>query len=152
MSRHHRNNHSHSHERGSSKIVRQVYIKIILFYFLWAVMGLFVCLMFDNKPTLTDAKFSEMNFIQQLFICVFKYFLNFPLGISNWFTNRYILTTYLFFVPDSLFIAWVFFKINPHHKKADKILNFILVIMFLLMLVYTILALIFSLNFGIQIR
>jgi len=154
MSRNHKSKHRHSHNHGKGgidKTTRQVYWKILLFYFLVAILGLLACLIFDNKPTVSDAEFAGMDFMQQAVIIVFRFFLNFPLGISNWFSNNYAATTYLFFIPDSLLITWLLLKIFPHKSRIDKVLNFVLAIMIILMLIFAVISLLSDVHLGIRI-
>jgi len=145
MGRHHRKKHTHTYTSGStSSIIRRIYWKVLLFYFLVAVMGLLNCLIFNDKLTVSDSEFSRMDFLQKTVTYIFKFFLNFPLGIENWFSNNYIATTYLFFVPDSLFITWLLLKTSTHYRRIDKILNFVIVIMFFVMFLISLISIIYA--------
>jgi len=41
---------------------------------------------------------------------LYKFVLNFPISIFNWFTNKFLFTTTYFFIPNSIVITFLLMK------------------------------------------
>ena len=68
------------------------------------------------------------SIIQTIYFYTYKIALNLPFGFINWFSEKYLWSTILFVIPDSLFMAWLLAKIYPSEKKnISKVIYYALI-------------------------
>ena len=68
------------------------------------------------------------SIIQIIYFYTYKIALNLPFGFINWFSEKYLWSTILFVIPDSLFMAWLIAKIYPSEKKnISKAIYYVLI-------------------------
>jgi hypothetical protein len=59
----------------------------------------------------------SMTMVQIVYFYLYKYFLNFPFGALNWFSDKRLYSTLFFLIPNSIFIGWLIAKFFPSDKK-----------------------------------
>ncbi len=64
-----------------------------------------------------SANGSDVTMLQIICFFTFKIILNIPFGFINWMSDKYLWTTVLFLIPNSLFMAWLVAKLYPAEKK-----------------------------------
>jgi hypothetical protein len=70
----------------------------------------------------------QLNLFEIVVYVFYQYVLNFPLSIFNWFTEKYLYTTYYFILPNSLAFAWLVSVLLPYKKKEiNKVLLWVLI-------------------------
>ena len=70
----------------------------------------------------------NMSIIQVIYFYTYKFVLNIPFGFINFLSDKYIWTTSIFVLPDSIFMAWLFAKIYPSDKKnISKFIYYVLI-------------------------
>ena len=83
---------------------------------------------FDFVKGTTEFSNRQLNLFEIVVYVFYQYVLNFPLSIFNWFTEKYLYTTYYFILPNSLVVAWLVSILLPYRKKEmNKILFWVLI-------------------------
>ena len=85
---------------------------------------------FENFSLLSGEGYAQNDFgpFKILTVLFYQYVLNFPLSFFNWFTDKYLYTTYYFIFPNSLAMAYIVSRLIPVKKKeANKYMTWILI-------------------------
>ena len=101
------------------KLTFKYYIRFSLLYLLILASIFLVVGRQDNAAILTGDFNSTrtLDLYEILSYFIYQYVLNFPLSIFNWFTERYLYTTFFFALPNSLIMAWIIGKLLPGQRK-----------------------------------
>ncbi len=91
---------------------------MLLYIFLLIVTVLIVAGT-DNFGLLSGQAESTRNLsaFEILTYIFYQYVLNFPLSFFNWFSDKFLWSTYYFIVPNSLVVAWLVAKVLPYNRK-----------------------------------
>jgi hypothetical protein len=80
--------------------------------FLWAGFVLFIYEdSFDSSLGIAFYSLESMNSHQAAALFVYRYVLNFPLSIFNWFTDSMLGLTIFFLIPNAFITRWLLGKI-----------------------------------------
>ncbi len=55
--------------------------------------------------------FSSFNANQKIAFVLYKYLLNFPLSIFNWFTNKFLSLTTIFLLPNVFVFSYLIYRL-----------------------------------------
>ena len=113
------------------KTVITYYARFFLLWVCLLIVSTFIVASGDNfdfvKGT-TEFSNRQLNLFEIVVYVFYQYVLNFPLSIFNWFTEKYLYTTYYFILPNSLVVAWLVSILLPYRKKEmNKILFWVLI-------------------------
>ena len=75
-----------------------------------------------------SATANDPSLMQTIYFYAYKIVLNIPFGFINWFSEKYLWSTLIFVLPDSIFMAWLLAKLYPSEKKnINKVIYYILI-------------------------
>jgi len=112
------------------KTVVTYYIQFILLYVCLLACSIAIVGRGGNQELLYGQADSvrELSIFEIIIFIFYQYILNFPLGIFNWFSDRYLYTTYYFIIPNALTIAWALSTFLPYKKKTiNKIMLYVII-------------------------
>lgn len=84
----------------------KINILLLILYVISYIICVYYLIGYEDNLGSREAKLEE-----RISIYIYKYILNFPLGFLNWFTDKYLWTTIIFILPNSLIVSFIINKV-----------------------------------------
>jgi len=91
----------------------KIFIPTVVLFIGIYLFAMFKMMNYESFYSPSDGEFySFESFKNQEAIpfILYKFVLNFPLSVFNWFTNKYLFTTTYFFIPNSIVLTLLVMK------------------------------------------